>query len=149
MPKLNIKRHMTPAEIALTADWIMAQPDLPSWPEVRTFVLQSMAIDRTVEAIRRIPSLKAARLARAEVPRARSSPLARPTTRKIDALQAHIDRLEVEVRRLEAENAELLLRNLRLINGARVHQIPEADLDRPFAPINRNPTNLRTRRAKP
>ena len=59
--------------------------------------------------------------------------------------QLHIDRLEAEVERLESENRTLLERNLRLINGARVRQIPECDLDRPLAPINRNPTTPRAR----
>lgn len=144
MSSLSPKRHMSAAEIAMTADWIIGRPDVPSWPEVRVFVLKEFGIERAVEALRRVPDLKQARLAKSEAPRQRVlGP--RPTTRKIDALQAHIDRLEAEIRRLEAENRTLLERNLRLINGARVRQIPECDLDRPLAPINRNPTTPRTR----
>lgn len=142
MPDLRTKRHMSPTEIALTVDWIMDQPDVPSWQEVRTFVLKEFSIDRTVEAIRRVSDLKQARTARAAAPKFRKSPGARPTTRKINALQKHIDRLEGEVQRLQQENIELFERNLRLINGARVRQIPEGELERPLAPINRNPTNL-------
>jgi predicted RNase H-like nuclease (RuvC/YqgF family) len=142
MVKRNLKRHMSPNEISATADWIMDQSDLPSWNEVRAFVLREFCIDRTVEALRRIKPLKTARKSRAQAPKKRNSPGARPTTRKINALHKHIDRLEAEVLRLREENQELFERNLRLINGARVHQILERDLDRPLAPINRNPTNL-------
>ncbi len=144
MNRLRLKRHMSAAEITMTADWIIGRADLPSWPEIRAFVLKEFGIERAVEALRRIPDLKQARAAKAVAPRQRAlGP--RPTTRKIEALQTHIARLEAEVERLESENLTLLERNLRLINGARVRQIPECDLDRPLAPINRNPTTLRTR----
>mgnify|MGYP003564458559 CR=1 FL=1 len=149
MPELRTKRHLSAADIALTAEWIMDQPDSPSWSEVRKFVLKELGIDRTVEALRRVPDLKKARTARAEAPKVRKrSTAASPTTRKIEALEAHISRLESEIHRLEAENAVLFERNLRLRNGARVHQIPEGDLDRPLVAVNRNPTNLSKRKAK-
>ena len=149
MPDLRTNRHLSAADIALTAEWIMEQPDAPSWSEVRKFVLKELAIDRTTEALRRVPDLKKARTARAAAPKMRKPASgARPTTRKIEALQAHISRLEGEIHRLEAEKTELLERNLRLINGARVHQIPEADLDRPLVPVNRNPTNFPTQKAR-
>jgi len=93
MPKPNAKRHMTAAEITQTADWIMSKPDLPSWAEVRTFVLKEFGIDRTVEAIRRIPDLKKARTAAVEAPRQRKRVGPRPTTRKIETLEEHITRL--------------------------------------------------------
>lgn len=148
MAKLMPKRHLSPAEIAIAADWIMTRPDLPSWSEVRGFVLKEFGIDRTVEALRRVPDLKKARTARAEAPRVKKTVGPRPTTRKINTLQNHIDRLEVEIHRLQSENRDLLERNLRLINGARVHQIPETHLDRPLSPVNRSPTNLPQRRGK-
>lgn len=149
MVKLNTKRHMSPSEIAHTADWIMDQPSLPSWKEVSLFVLDQFTINRTVEALRRIPAIKAARDAREAEPKARRVNVPKLTKRQVSSLEGHVARLEAEVRRLEAENAALLSRNLRLINGARVHQIPESDLDRPLAPINRNPTVLRPRATKP
>lgn len=148
MPKIQMKRHLRPTEIALTADWIMDQADTASWQEVRTFVLTEFGIDRTVEALRRVAELKKARTARKEAPRRRRTPSARPTTRKINDLQVHIDKLNGEIHRLQQENTVLLERNLRLINGARVHQIPEGALERPLAPINRNPTELAKPRRK-
>ena len=96
----------------------------------------------------RVAELKKARTARAEAPRVRRAAGSRPTTRKINALQNHIDRLEAEIHRLAQENRTLLERNLRLIKGARIHQIIESDLDRPLAPMNRNPTNLPRRNGK-
>lgn len=146
MPKLNPKRHLSPREILVTVDWIMHQPDVPSWAEVSAFVRREFGIDRAVEAIRRNPDLKAAREARETAPKARKIVDPRPTTRKINALEAEIARLTAEIHLLQAQNRTLVQRNLRLINGARVHQIPEADLDRPLVPVNRNPTNLPQRR---
>jgi len=145
--KVNFRRerHLSPSEVSAIANWIMDQPNLTTWSEVQVFVKKQFGVERTVEGLRRIPDLKNARKAKAEQPRTRTSAPPRPTTRKIDALQGHIDRLEAEIRLLKAENQTLLERNLRLINGARVHQIPESDLDRPLTPINRNPTIPRTR----
>lgn len=150
MRKLSPKRHLTAREILATVDWIMRQSDVPSWGEIRGHVLREFAIDRTVEALRRNVELKQAREARALAPKARAVVGARPTTRKINALQAEIDRLTAEILLLGEKNRALLQRNLRLINGARVHQIPEADLDRPLTPVNRNPTNLsKQRKSRP
>ena len=146
MTKIKQKRHMSPAEITLSANWIIAQSDLPSWSEVRSHVLREYGIDRTVEALRRITCLKKARDSRANVKTSRRAAGARPTTRKLNILQKHIDRLEAENQLLQNENIELIERNFRLTNGARVHQIPEADLDRTLAPMNRNPTELPSRR---
>ena len=146
MTKIKQKRHMSAAEITLSADWIVAQSDLPSWAEVRSHVLREYGIDRTVEALRRIPGLKKARDSRANVKTSRRVVGSRPTTRKLNILQEHVDRLEAESQLLQNENIELIERNLRLTNGARVHQIPEADLDRSLAPMNRNPTKLPSRK---
>lgn len=150
MRKLSPKRHLTAREILTTVDWIMRQSDVPSWGEVREHMLKEFGIDRTVEALRRNAELKQAREARALAPKARPIVGARPTTRKINALQAEIERLAAEILLLEEKNRALLQRNLRLINGARVHRIPEADLDRPLTPVNRNPTNLpKQRKTRP
>ena len=146
MRKFSPKRHLSPREILATVDWIMRQPDVPSWGEVRAYVLREFGIDRSVEALRRNAELKRAREARAAAAQTRRILGPRPTTRKINALQAEIERLTAEVHLLEEKNRALLQRNLRLINGARVHRISEADLDRPLTPVNRNPTNLPQRR---
>jgi hypothetical protein len=148
MPKLNPKRHLSAREVLVTVDWIMHQPDVPSWAEVSAFVRREFGIDRTVEAIRRNADLKAAREAREAAPKARKIIGPRPTTRKIKALEAEIERLTAEIHLLQGQNSALIQRNLRLINGARVHQIPECDLDRPLVPVNRNPTNLPERRSR-
>jgi hypothetical protein len=65
MNRLRLKRHMSAAEITMTADWIIGRADLPSWPEIRAFVLKEFGIERAVEALRRIPDLKQARAAKA------------------------------------------------------------------------------------
>jgi hypothetical protein len=145
MAKGNPKRHLTVGEVRLAADWVLNQGAVPSWDEVRRFVLREFGVDRVVEALRRVPELKAARDARAAAPARRPVRTPRPTARRLDALESEIQRLGAEVCRLEAENAALFERNLRLVNGARVRQIPERELDRELTPVNRSPTRLPTR----
>lgn len=143
MTKANPKRHLQERELIRAAEWIMEQRGVPSWEDVRTFALREFGVDRTVEALRRAARLKAARDAKEAAPPVRQEVKGyRAAPRKRGVLEAENRRLAAEIKRLEAENTALVARNLRLINGARVFQIPEGQLDRPLTPVDRSPTLL-------
>lgn len=136
-------RHLSNHEVARTADWIRGRATTPSWAEIRAYVLREHGVERTIEALRRNTELKAARIQRAATPqRRRYGP--RPTFRQAAEMATEIDGLRVEIKRLEDEIANLLERNLRLINGASISMITETELDRPLGIINRSPTRLPT-----
>ena len=121
------KRHMTSEEIVRTAEWIAAQPDIPSWEAVRSHVPRSFDVDRTTEALRRNAELQRARRLPKPAPlREQPSPI------RTKGLQDQVIRLRLEVERLEQRNLALFERNLRLINALRAHNIPEERMERPI-----------------
>jgi predicted RNase H-like nuclease (RuvC/YqgF family) len=143
MPKSNHRsRNLKPNEIQLIAEWIMETPDTPSWDDVRKHVIRTYNVNRSVESLRRNADLKIARDARQAEPPKRRPTGPRPTRRKLETLEDQVARLKSEVARLEGENHVLFERNLRLINGARIRNITEEQLERAFVPVNRNPTRL-------
>lgn len=121
------KRHMTPEEVVQTAEWIVAEPEVPSWEAVRRHVLWTFDVDRTTEALRR----------NAELQRARRLPKPAPTHEppspvRTKGLHNQVIRLRLEVERLEHRNQALFERNLRLINALRALNVPEERMERPI-----------------
>lgn len=140
MPARKGSRHLTLTELAETVKWIMDRPETPSWPEIAAHVARKHGVERSTEALRRRKELKEARSERKKRVAPQSKKRGRPTTRRLKSRDAEIARLREEIERGRAERAELIERNLRLINAMRIRNMPEERMERPLAALNRDPT---------
>lgn len=140
MPARKGTRHLTSIELQETAEWILARPEVPSWPEIAAHVERKHGVTRATEALRRRAPLKDARDQRKRMVAVQARQRKPPTTRRINARDAEIQRLRAEIEGLRAQRDELLERNLRLVNTMRIRNIPEDRADRKLSPIDRDPT---------
>lgn len=142
-------KQLREKQIAWLTDWILARKDVPTYRDICAALEARWGIQRDPDVIRKRKEVQRALDARKKAEKEnRPSPSRRPTARRMEQLEGQVQRLSAQVAALEAERDALVERNLMLVNAMKANQLPESRIERPLGPINRDPTELQTRRPR-
>jgi hypothetical protein len=140
-------KQLTPAHISWLTDWIIDHKDVPSYRDICYALHARWGIRREPDVIRKREDVRRAIAARKKAEKERRAPPSRrPTARRMEQLERQVQRLSAQVTSLEAERDALIERNLRLVYAMKANQIPETRIERPLTAVNRDPTELQTKR---
>lgn len=136
-------KHMRPEQIDWITNWILRRTSVPSLAEICDALLSRFGVQRDPDSIRHRIEIKRALTARREAEKADRTPASRrPTSRRMTQLEAEIVRLTSEVLNLKQQRDALIETNLQMINAMKALSIPERQMQRPLAPVNRDRTEL-------
>jgi predicted nucleic acid-binding Zn-ribbon protein len=142
-------KQLRGAHITWLTDWILGAKNVPSYRDICDALEARWGIQREPDVIRKRAEVQRALDARKTAEKnKRPSHSKRPTARRMDQLESQVQRLAAEVAALEAERDALVERNLALVNAMKANRIPENKIVRSLSGINRDPTELQTRRSK-
>lgn len=136
-------KHMSPDQIDWITNWILSRTSVPSLAEICDALLSRFGVRRDPDSIRHRAEIKRALTARREAAKADRTPSSRrPTSRRMAQLEAEIVRLTAEVLDLQQQRDAVIEKNLQMINAMKSLSIPERQMLRPLAPVNRDRTEL-------
>lgn len=136
-------KHMSPEQVDWIANWILNRHSVPTLADICDVLLSRFGVRRDPDSIRHRAEIKRALNARREARKANRTPASRrPTSRRMSQLEGEIVRLNAEVLDVQQQRDALIEKNLRMIHAMKALNIPERQMERHLAPVNRDRTEL-------